>query len=119
MQGSRFMVAGRKSDTTSHFPLARLNANGSLDNGFPRRVQGSSIIFNALLIQPDGKIVAAGDANVGVVGAQPWGYIVRLTAAGELDPTFNVVQAATAPTPSTPVIAALAGVSGGKILVGG
>jgi uncharacterized delta-60 repeat protein len=118
-QGNRLIVAGAMRDGTSFFPLARLNANGSIDYTFPFRVQGASILYNALLIQADGKIVAAGEANAGVVGGQPFGYIVRVTPDGDLDGSFVGGGGVTPPTGIAPVIAALAPAGGGKMLVGG
>ncbi len=119
MQGNRIIVAGAMRDGTTFFPLARLNANGSIDYTFPFRVQGASIVYNALLIQPDGKIVAAGEANANVVGGQPFGYIVRVTPEGDIDGSFVGGGGVTPATGSTPVIAALAPAEGGKMLVGG
>lgn len=119
MQGNRIIVAGAMRDATSFFPLARLNANGTIDYGFPFAIQGGTIVFNALLVQPDGRIIAAGAANVGTVGGQPIGYIVRVTAEGELDATFAGSGQVTPPTGLSPVIAALAPAGSGRILVGG
>jgi uncharacterized delta-60 repeat protein len=116
-QGNKLLVAGAMRANATAFPLARLTANGSLDNTFQRAIQNPSVIFNALLIQSDGRIVAAGEANVGVAGG-PFGYIVRFEANGAVDPTFangNATPSGDAP----PILSALASVAGGKMLVGG
>jgi uncharacterized delta-60 repeat protein len=116
LQGNKIIVAGRMGGSSS-FPLARLNANGTVDSGFQRIIQPFRVYY-ALLVQSDGKIIAAGDANVGVAGTQPNGVIVRVNANGVVDDTFNnngLAQIAG----NTPVIAALAPAADGKILVGG
>jgi uncharacterized delta-60 repeat protein len=63
---------------------ARLNANGTADNGF-QRVQADGRFWD-LALQADGKVLVAGEfASYGTSGAGP---LVRLTTTGALDPTF-------------------------------
>ena len=74
------------------FSVARLNANGSIDDTFDtdgRVIVGVSTrsdIPGKVLVQPDGKLVLVGTATVG--GAQD-NALVRLNANGSLDPTFG------------------------------
>src|SRR3989337_2044300 len=65
--------------------FARLNADGSLDAGF-NTGGGADGIVSYLLLQPDGKVVLAGDfENVNGVSSQ---HIARLNQDGILDNTF-------------------------------
>jgi uncharacterized delta-60 repeat protein/uncharacterized repeat protein (TIGR01451 family) len=67
--------------------IARLNADGSLDDGFNNPGTGASDSVRALTIQLDGRILVGGlftNFN-GTVQNR----IVRLNADGSLDPTFN------------------------------
>lgn len=65
--------------------FARLNADGSLDTGF-NPGGGADGIVSYLLLQPDGKIVLAGDfEKINEVSSQ---HIARLNADGSLDNTF-------------------------------
>ena len=116
IQGNKIIVAGAMGNSVSTFPLARLNASGSIDDSFQRPIQNIAVVFNALLIQPDGKIVAGGDANSGP--GVTFGYLARVTANGAQDLNFagGPVTSAAA---SLPVIAALAYAGGGNVLVGG
>ncbi|MBI4622248.1 MAG: hypothetical protein HY736_03370, partial [Verrucomicrobia bacterium] len=70
--------------------LARLNADGSLDDGFNPNANGP---VRALVIQPDGKIVIGGDFTTlrpgSAAAATPRNRIARLNADGTLDATFN------------------------------
>ncbi|HXJ71681.1 MAG TPA: Calx-beta domain-containing protein, partial [Candidatus Dormibacteraeota bacterium] len=87
--------------------LARLLPDGSLDTSFVPDL-GTAARVNAILVEPDGKIVVAGLFNLaGHVN------IVRLNSDGSVDKTF----AATLPSDSWP--ASLARQSSGKILVAG
>ncbi|MET0753188.1 MAG: FG-GAP-like repeat-containing protein, partial [Pyrinomonadaceae bacterium] len=71
--------------------IARLNADGSIDNSFYCRCEGFQAI-KSVVVQPDGKIMVAGD----VFGTR----LARLNADGSVDSSFNaqlnsVVQSAT------------------------
>ena len=117
MQGSKIIVAGRMGGADA-YALGRLNASGTLDLTFQRVSASNFRVFYALMIQPDGKIVAAGDANVGAAGMQETGVIVRVGPNGQADDNF--VSGVVAPSAAdTPVVAALAPSVDGKILVGG
>jgi len=67
--------------------IARLNADGSLDNSFNNPGTGASDSVRALTIQLDGRILVGGlftNFNGTVQN-----HIVRLNADGSLDPSFN------------------------------
>jgi len=110
--------------------VTRYNANGSLDKSFagdgsasfeydPRPIEDGGAVWQGmggLAVQPDGKIVVAGD----VYGPQQWdGVVVRLTASGSFDNTFSgdgrqIVAHASVDDFATAVALA----PGGDILVG-
>ncbi|MBI1814217.1 MAG: hypothetical protein HYR72_04515 [Deltaproteobacteria bacterium] len=77
------------------FALARYNADGGLDAAFGNGGQGLAPVgsvnsaANALVVQPDGKLVAAGFDGVGFT-------LARYDTAGSLDPTFGNGGSATA-----------------------
>lgn len=81
----KIVTAGNSGvGSNSQFALVRYNANGSLDTSF----NGSGIVVtpvsgsaNAVAIQADGKIVAAGRNQIIAV--------VRYTTDGKLDTSFN------------------------------
>ncbi|MGF1472591.1 MAG: hypothetical protein ACFB50_12750 [Rubrobacteraceae bacterium] len=81
------------SSNTQRFALARYNANGSLDTSFGRRgivttdVGGSGSEANSVALQPDGRIVAVGAADTGVVNQRF--ALARYNADGSLDTSFN------------------------------
>lgn len=70
--------------------LARLNAEGSLDESFNTSANAP---VRALLIQPDGKILIGGDFTtlqpLGAAVATPRNRLARLNADGTVDATFN------------------------------
>jgi uncharacterized delta-60 repeat protein/uncharacterized repeat protein (TIGR01451 family) len=71
----------------AHNHIARLNADGSLDNGFNNPGSGANDSVRALTIQLDGRILVGGlftNFNGTVQNS-----IARLNADGSLDPTFN------------------------------
>lgn len=89
--------------------LARLNADGSLDNGFAASLDSS---VKAIAVQPDGRILVGGSFLR--VGGALQGHLIRLEADGRLDggfsaPFFNAGEA----------VSALALQRDGRILVGG
>jgi uncharacterized delta-60 repeat protein len=72
------------------FALVRYTEDGDLDptfggSGIVTTAIGNSAGANALVLQPDGKLVAAGFANGGSGGFA----LVRYTEDGDLDPTFG------------------------------
>ena len=81
----KIVVAGDRSEL--NLALARYKADGTLDRSFGRggrvvtKVGGN--YASALVVQPDGKLVAAGAAGHTVVA------LVRYSADGTLDPSFG------------------------------
>ena len=83
----RIVLAGRRLEPGG-FALARLLAGGILDttySGDGRLITGSVYGANALSIQPDGKVVAAGYG----LGSSVDFMLVRYRLNGSLDPTFH------------------------------
>ena len=66
--------------------VARLNANGSLDNTFNPGLGTTGAVW-AVAIQPDGKILVAGEFTS--FDTQTRRHIARLNADGSLDSTFD------------------------------
>jgi uncharacterized delta-60 repeat protein len=91
----RILIAGDTLDTSrkmTHFALARLNRDGSLDGGFG---QGGRLVTDfkaadfggsALVLLPEGKFVIAG--NAGSLHSSDFG-LARYSHDGKLDPTFG------------------------------
>jgi len=90
----KIVVAGYSSNgNTRDFSLIRLNANGSLDQGFGdggKRlldVGGDDDIGQSVILQPDGKIVVAGSSRS---ASNKYEFsLIRLNADGSLDTLFN------------------------------
>lgn len=89
----KIVVAGRSSAsiTGDDFALARFNTDGSLDNtfSFDGKVttdfnSGNDMIYS-IIIQPDGKILAAGFATNSTIDFA----LARYNADGSLDNTFS------------------------------
>ena len=96
--------------------LIRLNADGSKDtsfntgSGFVRRYDDSDSV-NAIVVQPDGKIIIGSDTTEyqRVVSR----YLIRLNANGTIDTSFNIGTGFDAP------VLSVALQSDGKLIVGG
>src|SRR6516165_431864 len=94
LQGDGKIVAAGDTDTGTRgaFALARYNPDGSLDatfgtGGTVRTAFGTSYdAANAVALQGDGKIVAAGDTDAGTHGAFA---LARYNPNGSLDATFG------------------------------
>src|SRR5439155_23771538 len=83
-------------DTVTDFGIVRYNTDGSLDTTFGP--DGTGIVITdfggqdyarAVILQPDGKILAGGSGANGVARA-------RYTSDGDVDATFGVVGQVTA-----------------------
>jgi uncharacterized delta-60 repeat protein len=95
----KIVVAGSTSLPTAFnfdFMVARFNANGTPDTSFGTggktltEFDGLNDQAKAVLIQPDGKIVVAGQAQLGtLVTADQDFAVVRYLADGTPDPTFG------------------------------
>lgn len=82
-----------KYDGTMAHGIARLNSDGSLDNGFKSPfVDTTEIpIIERVLLQPDGKIIIAGYFSINGKN-----YVVaRLLANGQFDPDFKLFASST------------------------
>jgi uncharacterized delta-60 repeat protein len=96
----KILVAGSAYDSNQGFSIAvtRFNTDGSLDSGF---AGGGVFRFDfgaysddkgyGIVLQPDGKIVVAGQAYLGVVnnGADTAFAVLRLNPNGSLDSSFG------------------------------
>ena len=88
----RIVLAGFSGEFgNSQFALARLNFDGNLDPTFDgdgrltTSLGGSADQAHAVALQPDGKIVAAGYATIGV----QYFALARYNPNGSIDPTFG------------------------------
>ncbi len=85
----KIVVAG---DSNAKFAIVRYNTNGTLDTSFDgsgivvKTVAGANNLAHAVLIQPDGKIVAVGEVDPG--GSNDFA-LVRYNSSGTLDTSFN------------------------------
>ena len=112
----RIVLAGDGwgTDGFPHFAVARLNADGSLDDTFggdgvvatPFGVKGS---LRGVAVQADGKILVAGNASH--IDGGGWGALVRYNADGSLDDTFNddIIENNPDPTPPGIVLTTVGG----------
>jgi len=121
----KIVVAGNFYSTVTEsidFAVTRFNGNGSLDtafgvNGTASVNQGSSDVFSAVAVQPDGKIVAAGHTSDGDRAA-----VIRFTASGVRDADFGdggLVYFTLSPFSQSDQFSAIALYPNGRIIVGG
>ena len=102
------------------FALARVNTDGTIDTTF----DGDGIVtfyiacdsLNAVAIQPDGKIVAAGNSYDGSIGTFA---LVRYNPDGSLDTTFDGDGIVTTPIGTFASANSVAIQSNGKIVAAG
>jgi uncharacterized delta-60 repeat protein len=84
--------AGMTGPLTMDFAVARYNSNGTPDNSFGNdgkvitSIEGFTAGIKSLVVQPDGKIIAAGSGD-GNNGSDM--VLVRYLATGELDNSFH------------------------------
>jgi uncharacterized delta-60 repeat protein len=108
---------------SGHFALARYNTDGSLDASFGGGGKVTTVVggifesANAVALQPDGKIVAAG-------GSSPDGFCCQVALArynpdGSLDPSFDGDGKLTTFVGGATTANAVAVQGDGKILVAG
>ena len=97
--------------------VLRINANGTLDTSFNTGGSGPDDLVSALALQPDGKVVVSGDF-FNFNGAACPDKVIRLTASGTLDASFNPGGAGATGFGFSNAYA-LALQPDGKILVGG
>lgn len=96
---------------SNRFFIARLGADGKLDETFGYNGSGASSPPHAVILQDDGKVLVAGPF-ASVNGTQR-NSVARLTSTGALDPTFNAGAGASA------LVNNLALQEDGKILASG
>ncbi|PYT00948.1 MAG: hypothetical protein DMF63_04585 [Acidobacteria bacterium] len=109
---------------TDDFAVVRYNADGSPDTTFDADGKATfnisptfDDIATSVAVQPDGNIIVGGFSNN---GSDDDFTVIRLTDAGALDPTFNVIGISTFPVQSGDDAAnAVAIQSDGKIVVAG
>nr|WP_254150859.1 delta-60 repeat domain-containing protein [Candidatus Chloroploca mongolica] len=104
--GGSFSMMG--SDDQFRHHVARLDADGRLDETFIADVNGS---LYTLLEQPDGKLVVGGEFTQ--VAGEDRQNLARLNADGSLDPSFGIGEGADG------AVYALAQQTDGKLLLGG
>jgi len=128
----KIVAAGRTYDWRNqqgiNFALCRYNANGTPDNSFSgdgkvitdfstSQLPATHDEINALLLQPDGKIVVAG---LHAWWTSPVDFIVaRYNTNGTLDPAFNGTGFITTGIGSVDIVQSAALHSDGKIVVSG
>lgn len=91
--------------------ITRLNGNGSIDATFNPGGTGANGEVNRILLQPDGKIIVAG--NFTGYNGIPANHIIRLNNDGSADGTFNTGSG------TDLEVNTLAIQADGKVLVGG
>ncbi len=78
------------------FALARYNSNGSLDTGFGNNGKKTTDFFamedkaHAMVLQPDGKILLAGEAKIFFPGRDTWRYWQFLALARYNGQTYSI-----------------------------
>jgi uncharacterized delta-60 repeat protein len=105
----------RKVDGHDRADLARLHPDGQLDLEFTTGTSGRSVV-NFVGVQPDGKILVAGDFTS--IGRKMRPQIARLHADGSLDESFNPGHG-TANKASSGEINTVALQTDGKVVIGG
>ncbi|MFZ4596161.1 MAG: hypothetical protein ACOYOF_18025, partial [Verrucomicrobiaceae bacterium] len=123
MADGRIVVAGyTASGSNLDFALARYNTDGSLDNWLDgdgkltTAVGAGNESAEAVIVQPDGKIIAAGTTSN---GSNDDIAIVRYTATGALDGTFGVGGKATLDFSVNDYAMSLALQPDGRVVCGG
>lgn len=102
-----------------HFTAVRLTSNGSRDRSFGSSGVatvpiGKTSIANAVVVQPDGRIVLSGGA---VFGTEVRFAVTRLTAKGNLDTSYGTNGITTVPVTGTAWGMVLQ--SDGRVVLGG
>ncbi len=120
----KIILAGYTSGTSYDIALTRYNNNGSLDNSFDldgivtTQIGTSTDIPTSLVLQNDGKILAAGHSFSGTENFA----LVRYNSNGSLDNSFDsdgLVTTNFSPENSEDIVRAMAIQSDGKIVVAG
>ena len=105
--GNFYTIGGGGSGTETHYYLARLNIDGSVDADFHPDAWGWTQV---IMMQPDGKILAGGGFTE--IASLERNHIARLYPDGSVDADFN-------PGANGYSVSTIAIQPDGKILVGG
>ena len=114
-EDGRSLIAGEFTafDGVGRNRIARLNVDGSLDLAF-KPGRGANDTIWAMVLQPDGNILVAGDfTTMGSLTATNRNHVARLDTVGNVDTSFNPGAGADGN------ISALAVQLDGKVLIGG
>lgn len=123
----KIVAGGSFTGANASFALARYNADGGLDTTFDSDGIVSANVFGAntggvlraMVIQPDGKIVAAGNTSYPLMSGRIFG-LARYESNGSLDSTFGGDGSVTTPPTSLNETATDLALTGdGKIVVAG
>ncbi|MBL0424933.1 delta-60 repeat domain-containing protein [Ramlibacter alkalitolerans] len=124
--GSAFRAPQNGASSGSDFVLARYNTNGSLDTSFggsgkvTKDIGGGQDYAYAVVVQPDGKIVAAGSAEVNAANANTRFTLVRYNPDGSLDSGFGTAGVVSTDFFGTENMAAAVAIQAdGRIVVAG
>ncbi|HXU32292.1 MAG TPA: hypothetical protein VN851_17130 [Thermoanaerobaculia bacterium] len=122
----KLLAGGRSGPVGSHnFALARFLPNGALDTTFGTAgkvvtdFSGRDDSIEALVVLPDGRILAAGPSGTGPTGGPFKMALARYTKLGKPDPTFGTSGKTLLSFGQSSAATALALLAGGKFLVGG
>jgi uncharacterized delta-60 repeat protein len=98
----KVLAAGwvRQQNNNYDFALTRYNSNGSLDTSFGNKgvvttnltggaKSASEDYANAIVVQPDGKIILAGTSTTGIVSTNNNIALARYNSNGSLDTSFG------------------------------
>ncbi len=121
----KIIVAGLSFGTSIDFALVRYNADGTLDNTFGFSGVVTTPVgewwdeVNALFVQPDGKILAAGIVKNDSNSPTSHFTLVRYLANGALDTSFNRSGKVITPIDAESWASSVVMQKDGKIIVGG
>jgi uncharacterized delta-60 repeat protein len=127
LSGTKIVAAGYAGSSQFDLALVRFNLNGSLDTSFD--VDGKKVddvsdknaaVATTAAIQPDGKILVAGNLTTSSIPPARTYGLMRFNADGALDPSFGAgTGKVTAPFGTNETIEALALQADGKIITAG
>ncbi len=130
LENGKILLGGNRTPApeSEGITVTRLNADGTEDpsflgNGEPFRPGNLAYpTFADMTLQPDGKIVVVGASSASGVGGSPVAvdsFVMRLTAQGELDSSFDGDGYLEAVTPKIDYPVSVVVRPDGRILVGG
>ena len=118
----KIVLAGVAVTGHNEFAAVRLNANGTIDTGFGT---GGTVTLGptggawGMVLQPDGKLVLAGQTNASGGGNDQAFMAARLLSDGTLDDTFGQAGIVTIPIGTTALGYGIALQSDGKLVLTG